>query len=801
MPSPVPDPVLVRALGRAYRHAHRNRHEYVTLEHLLLGLLEEENVATVVEALGADADSLKAELHDYLQEHVPNLPEGERARPVNTVAVDRVLNRALVHALSAEAEQVSALDVLIHLFEEEDAHAVHFLEEAGIEALDLKLHAAERVSGRGSEEPEDELSSEEPSQHLPALPRKAGPTRRHRHGTRRDSEPPSPEPGPRRRGRPRSDPLESYTVELTALAAEGRIDPLVGRERELERAMQVLCRRRKNNPLFVGEPGVGKTALVEGLARRIHEGQVPEPLHGARIFAMDMGALLAGTMYRGQFEERLKGVLKGLERIDRSILFLDELHTVVGAGSTSSSAMDVASLLKPALASGALRCIGATTFEDLKNVERDRALMRRFQVIEVPEPSEAEAIDVLRGLKPAYEEHHGVHYESEAVEAAVRLAARHLPERHLPDKAIDVLDESGAAARLDPGLAPRGRITVELVERVVGRMARVPVEQVAAEEREQLRDLAEELRRVVFGQGEAIEAVADAITLARAGLRAEDKPVGSFLFAGPTGVGKTELARQLARALGVPLLRFDMSEYAERHAVARLIGAPPGYVGYERGGLLTDAVRKQPHAVLLLDEIEKAHPDIFNVLLQVMDHAELTDNEGRKADFRHIVLVMTSNAGAREAAARAMGFESDGGARQRDLSESRARQGIERAFSPEFRNRLDAIVVFHGLEPSVVRRIARKELDTLAEELEAKGVELQAEPSAVAWLAEHGYDPAFGARPMRRLVERRLRLPIARAMLFGELRGQGGKVSVTTEDGELMLTFAPDREAPPEGRH
>ncbi len=796
MASPVPDPVLVRALGRAYRFAHRSRHEYVTLEHLLLGLIEEEEVASVLEELGADARALGIELRGYLREQVPTLPRGERARPVNTLAVDRVLNRALVHALSAEAEQVSALDVLIHLFDEEDAHAVYFLEEAGIEPLDLKLRAAEQAKGRSTGTDIDPSSAEEPlGQDLPALPGRGGALpRSHRAppdaGAER-GQGAAEEGAGQRRGRKRTDPLQSYAVELTALAAEGRLDPLVGRMEELRRAMQVLCRRRKNNPLFVGEPGVGKTALVEGLALRIQRGEVPEPLRGARIFSMDMGSLLAGTMYRGQFEERLKGVLNRLESIERSILFLDELHTVVGTGSTSNSSMDVASLLKPALASGKLRCIGATTFEDLKSVERDRALMRRFQVVEVPEPSEEEALAILHGLQPAYEAHHGVRYEPDAVEAAVRLAARHLPERHLPDKAIDVLDEAGAAARLDPALAPEGRIGVEQVERVVGRMARVPVEQVAAEEREQLRDLAAELKGVVFGQREAIEAVSDAITLSRAGLRAEDKPVGSFLFAGPTGVGKTELARQLARLMGVPLLRFDMSEYAERHAVARLIGAPPGYVGYERGGQLTDAIRKQPHAVLLLDEIEKAHPDIFNVLLQVMDHAELTDNEGRKADFRHVVLVMTSNAGAQEASARAMGFESEGGERQRDLAESRARQGIERTFSPEFRNRLDAIVVFHGLDPAVVRRIARKEIDALGEELRTKGVALRIEETAVAWLAEHGYDPAFGARPMRRLVERELRLPIARAMLFGPLRGRGGAVEVTADRGALQLRFPP----------
>jgi ATP-dependent Clp protease ATP-binding subunit ClpA len=557
----------------------------------------------------------------------------------------------------------------------------------------------------------------------------------------------------------------------------------VGREAEITRMAQVLCRRRKNNPLLVGEPGVGKTAIVEGLARRIHEGAVPEPLRTARIFALDLGALLAGSRYRGDFEERLKAVLKALGEQPGAILFVDEMHTLVGAGATSGGAMDAANLLKPALASGDLRCIGATTFQDLKgSLDRDRALSRRFQVVEVNEPSVEDALGVLEGLKSAYEKHHGVTYSTGALEAAVRLASKHLPERKLPDSALDVVDEAGAAQKLLPKKARVKTIGPAEIEAVVARMARVPVASVSADDREVLAALESSLRAQIFGQDAACETVAASIKLSRSGLRDPLKPMGCFLFAGPTGVGKTELSKQLAKALGIAFLRFDMSEYQEKHAVARLIGAPPGYVGYEEGGLLTDAVRKQPHAVLLLDELEKAHPDLFGVLLQVMDHASLTDSHGRSADFRHTVIVMTTNVGARELSARQVGFAEAGGRRS-------ATGTLEKAFSPEFRNRLDAILQFAPLGRQEMVRVADKHLRELETQLAEKAVILACSPKARAWLAEKGYDPAFGARPMARLIERELRRPLAEAILFGPL-AKGGKARVDLKGGRLCLSFA-----------
>jgi ATP-dependent Clp protease ATP-binding subunit ClpA len=578
------------------------------------------------------------------------------------------------------------------------------------------------------------------------------------------------------------NPLEAYATDLVARAAAGRLDPLVGREAEITRMAQVLCRRRKNNPLLVGEPGVGKTAIVEGLARRIHEKNVPEPLRAARIYALDLGALLAGSRYRGDFEERLKAVLKALADQPGAILFVDELHTLVGAGATSGGAMDAANLLKPALASGELRCIGATTFQDLKgSLDRDRALSRRFQVVEVNEPSVEDALGVLQGLKAAYETHHGVKYSDEALEAAVRLASKHLPDRKLPDSALDVVDEAGAAQKLLPKKARIKQIGPAEIEALVARMARVPVTSVSADDREALATLDASLRAQIFGQDAACEAVSSAIKLARSGLRDPLKPMGCFLFAGPTGVGKTELSKQLAKALGIAFLRFDMSEYQEKHAVARLIGAPPGYVGYEEGGLLTDAVRKQPHAVLLLDELEKAHPDLFGVLLQVMDHASLTDSHGRSADFRHTVIVMTTNVGARELSARQVGFAEAGARRS-------ATGTIEKAFSPEFRNRLDAILQFAPLGRAEMERVAEKHLCELDTQLAEKSVTLTCTPKAKAWLAEKGYDPAFGARPMARLIERELRRPLAEALLFGPL-AKGGKVQVDLKDGRLCLSF------------
>ena len=744
--SPGLDPELNRGFQRAFELARARRHEDVALEHLLLALLEDSHAAKVLKACGVKALALRADLEAILDRSFERVPEGEAVQPHSTLGFVRVVERALMHALSAGQRSVRGGELLPAMLEEPDSPARHLLEQHGVKRLALL-----KVLSHG-----------------PAAPGKAKP---------------APTEGAEVEEAPvAADPLEAYATDLVARAAAGRLDPLVGRDAEITRMAQVLCRRRKNNPLLVGEPGVGKTAIVEGLARRIHEGKVPEPLKDARIFALDLGALLAGSRYRGDFEERLKAVLKAMADLPGAILFVDELHTLVGAGATSGGAMDAANLLKPALASGDLRCIGATTFQDLKgSLDRDRALSRRFQVVEVNEPSTEDTLAVLKGLQPAYESHHGVKYAEEALEAAVRLASKHLPDRKLPDSALDVLDESGAAQKLLPKRLRAKKVGAAEIEVVVARMARVPVASVSADDREALASLEAKLRAQIFGQDPACEAVAGAIKLARSGLRDPLKPMGCFLFAGPTGVGKTELSKQLAKALGIAFLRFDMSEYQEKHAVARLIGAPPGYVGYEEGGLLTDAVRKQPHAVVLLDELEKAHPDLFGVLLQVMDHAALTDSHGRSADFRHTVLVMTTNVGARELSARQVGFAEAGGRRS-------ATGTLEKAFSPEFRNRLDAILQFAPLGRAEMERVADKHLHELETQLAEKAVALACTPAARAWLAEKGYDPAFGARPMARLIERELRRPLAEAILFGPLQ-KGGTATVDAKDGALCLSF------------
>ncbi|HEX9010372.1 MAG TPA: AAA family ATPase [Holophagaceae bacterium] len=747
--SPELDPELNRGFQRAFELARARRHEDVALEHLLLALLEDSHATAALKACGVKQAALRADLEAVLDRAFERVPGSEVVQPHSTLGFVRVVERALMHALSAGQRTVRGGELLPAMLEEPDSPARHLLEKHGMERLPL-LKA---------------LS------HGPAAPkkrvRKAVPAE-----TEEDEE-----------AAEAVDPLEAYATDLVARAAMGRLDPLVGRGAEITRMAQVLCRRRKNNPLLVGESGVGKTAIVEGLARRIHEGKVPETLKGTRIFALDLGALLAGSRYRGDFEERLKAVLKALEAQPGAILFVDELHTIVGAGATSGGAMDAANLLKPALASGELRCIGASTFQDLKgSLDRDRALARRFQVVEVSEPTEAEALAVLQGLKAAYESHHGIRYDEAALQAAVRLAAKHLPERKLPDSALDVLDEAGAAQKLLPRRSRAKRVGPAEVEAVVARMARVPVASVSADDREALANLETALKAQIFGQDPACEAVAGAIKLARSGLRDPLKPMGCFLFAGPTGVGKTELSKQLAKALGIAFLRFDMSEYQEKHAVARLIGAPPGYVGYEEGGLLTDAVRKQPHAVVLLDELEKAHPDLFGILLQVMDHASLTDSHGRPADFRHTVLILTTNVGARELSARQVGF-AEAGARRT------ATGALEKAFSPEFRNRLDAILQFAPLGRSEVERVADKHLRDLELQLKEKGVTLACTPAARTWLAQKGFDPAFGARPMARLIERELRRPLAEAILFGPLE-KGGAASVDVKDGALCLSFA-----------
>ena len=744
--SPQLSPELNHGFQRAFELAKARRHEDVALEHLLLALLDDAHAARALKACGVKLDTLRADLEAVLGKAFEAVPEGEAIQPHSTLGFIRVVERALVHAFSSGQKAVRGGELLPAILEEESSPARHLLEKHGVKRLALL-----KVLSHGPAAPKaptkKQAAAEEEEESTVAV-----------------------------------NPLEAYATDLVARAAAGRLDPLVGREAEITRMAQVLCRRRKNNPLLVGEPGVGKTAIVEGLARRIHEGTVPEPLRAARIFSLDLGALLAGSRYRGDFEERLKAVLKALGDEPGAILFVDELHTLVGAGATGGGAMDAANLLKPALASGELRCIGATTFQDLKgSLDRDRALSRRFQVVEVNEPSAADALGILQGLKVAYESHHGVRYSAEGLEAAVRLAAKHLPDRRLPDSALDVVDEAGAAQKLLPKKARARQVGSAEIEAVVARMARVPVASVSADDREALATLEAALRAQIFGQDAACETVASAIKLARSGLRDPLKPMGCFLFAGPTGVGKTELSKQLAKALGIAFLRFDMSEYQEKHAVARLIGAPPGYVGYEEGGLLTDAVRKQPHAVLLLDELEKAHPDLFGVLLQVLDHATLTDSHGRSADFRHTVIVMTTNVGARELSARQVGFAEAGARRS-------ATGAIEKAFSPEFRNRLDAILQFAPLGRAEMERVADKHLRELETQLAEKSVILTCTPRARAWLADKGYAPAFGARPMARLIERELRRPLAEALLFGPLK-KGGKAKVDFKDGRLCLSF------------
>jgi ATP-dependent Clp protease ATP-binding subunit ClpA len=754
---------LQEALRRAFSEAQQQRHEYVTLEHVLLGLLDDPGVVEALSACGGDIKRLRKALYEFLDHSIEKLPEDVDVQVQQTLGVRRVLQRAAIHVVSSDQEVIRGTAVLVQMFNEEQSYAVYLLEHEGVSQFDLKRFVSHGIRPDG-------------------LPKEAG----------RDK-PQGGEGGEiDEDGEPRRDPLEAYTTELVAQAAEGNIDPLIGRKSELERTMQVLCRRRKNNPIYVGESGVGKTAIAEGLALAVHEKRVPDVLKDARIYSLDMGALLAGTKFRGQFEERLKGVIKKLEELPHAILFIDEIHTIVGAGATSGGSMDASNILKPALASGNLRCIGSTTYQEYKHIERDRALARRFQKIEVGEPSVEEAVEILKGLKPRYEEHHEVSYDEDAVEAAATLAAKHINERFLPDKAIDVLDETGAVDRLRNDEQRLHRVTVKDVETVVAKMARIPEKSVSSSDRDRLRALDAELKRVIYGQDEAIDKLVSAIRLSRSGLRNPEKPIGSFLFAGPTGVGKTELARQLAKVLGIELLRYDMSEYSERHTVSRLIGAPPGYVGFDQGGLLTDAVRKHPHSVVVLDEIEKAHPELFNILLQVMDHATLTDNNGRKADFRNTIVLMTTNAGARELARGNIGFgeASKGGVSGREVDETKAKGAIERVFSPEFRNRLDGWILFHGLSREVILRVVDKELALLQAQLTEKRVTLQVSDPARNWLAEHGYDPSFGARPMGRLVEERIKRPLAEALLFGELH-EGGRAEVDAVGDGLSLRFTP----------
>jgi ATP-dependent Clp protease ATP-binding subunit ClpA len=738
--TPVPfAPETLESIRRAFRMAADRRHDLVGLEHLLYALIEDPQARQLLATCSVDLAQLGRDLDEVLNKSFSPVPGKKSIKPESTIGFDRVVERAVVHAASSSAQQVDSGALLVFLLQEEDSHASYFLRKQGVDRLALL-----RVISHGGQ-PDPTTSK------------------------RAETE----EGGPR-------DPLEAFATDLVDKAARGEIDPLIGRDAEVERMVQVLSRRRKNNPLLVGEPGVGKTALAEGLALRIQRGDVPESLLSARVFALDLGSLIAGTRYRGDFEERVKQVLDRLGKEENAILFIDEIHTLIGAGSASGGTMDAGNLLKPALASGALRCIGSTTFADVKqSFDKDRALSRRFQKIEVLEPSESETVAILQGLKEHYAKHHGVTYSDEAIQSAVTLSIRHLKDLHLPDKAIDVLDEAGAAQKLRPADLRVGVIGVSEVEHIVARMARVPVQAVSSDDKLALQSLETELRSAIYGQDQAIEEVASAIKLSRSGLRAADKPIGNFLFAGPTGVGKTELARQLARVLKVQFLRYDMSEYMEKHTVSRLIGAPPGYVGFEEGGLLIDAIRKAPHAVLLLDEIEKAHPDLFSILLQVMDHATLTDTHGRKADFRHVILIMTTNAGARDLTGRRPGF-SDA------VSGTKSVGVLERMFAPEFRNRLDAIVHFNALGAKEIERVVDKHVDELRALVSDRNITIELTPEARLWLAEKGFDRAFGARPMARLVERTIKKPLSELLLFGDLAA-GSTVIVRRQDDGLAL--------------
>ena len=751
-------------LQLAMTEAQNRRHEYVCLEHLLYAMLHDYTTSNVLKHCGANIDVLRRKLQGYLDETVERA--GRDAAPRYATGVQRALQRAAMHAQSAGRPEINGPAVLIAMFQEAESYALYFLQEEGVTRFDVINYVSHGVSKvgadddrqvRGAGESEDEEVSEQ-------------------------EEADADDDG---EGVPKLSParaLKLYAINLAERAAQGKIDPLIGRKHEIERAIHVLLRRRKNNPVFVGEAGVGKTALAEGLALAIHDGRVPEALKGVEIFALDMGALLAGTRFRGDFEQRLKAVIKAASGNPKIVLFIDEIHTIVGAGSASGSTMDASNLLKPALASGDLRCIGSTTYQEYKrSFDRDKALGRRFQRIEVPEPTVEETVQILNGLKSYYEKHHNVRYTAPAIRAAVDLSARYINDRFLPDKAIDVMDEAGVAARLRASGPDAVTVGARDSERTVARMARIPERTVSSTDRARLQNLEDELKRAVFGQDQAIEAVARSIKLARSGLAHPDRPVGAFLFAGPTGVGKTEVARQLAKVMGVEFLRFDMSEYMERHTVSRLIGAPPGYVGFDQGGLLTDAINKNPHCVLLLDEIEKAHPDLFSILLQVMDHATLTDNNGRKADFRNVVIVMTTNAGAQELARTMIGFGTG-------VTIGNPRAAIDRMFSPEFRNRLSAIIEFAGLGPEIIARVVDKFVGELAERLAAQKVRLEVSDAAKKWLADKGFDPKFGARPLGRLIESEIARALADQVLFGTLN-KGGVAKVDLADDKLSYSF------------
>jgi len=743
-------------LNLAFRDARSKRHEYMTVEHLLLALLDNDSASSVLVACGSSVEVLRTDLTAFVDETTPLIPSSDEDRETQpTLGFQRVLQRAVFHVQSSGKKEVTGANVLVAIFSEQESQAVYFLKKQDVARIDVVNYIAHGISKSADESHQDMV---EPSQE-------------------QNEEEVQAEAGKR--------PLEAYATNLNELAKQGRIDPLIGRSEEVLRTVQVLCRRRKNNPLLVGEPGVGKTAIAEGLAKRIVDKEVPEAIGQATVYSLDLGALLAGTKYRGDFEKRFKALLNELENEDHAILFIDEIHTIIGAGAASGGVMDASNLLKPMLAAGDVMCIGSTTFQEYRGIfEKDRALARRFQKIDIVEPSVDDTYEILKGLKSKFEEHHELKYSNKALRSAAELAARYINDRQLPDKAIDVIDEVGAYQRL---VAPSKRkkiIGVPDIEAIVAKMARVPAKTVSSDDKDTLKNLESNLKLTVFGQDEAISALSNAVKLGRAGLGSPDRPIGSFLFAGPTGVGKTEVTRQLATAMGMELVRFDMSEYMERHTVSRLIGAPPGYVGYDQGGLLTEAVTKTPHCVLLLDEVEKAHPDVFNLLLQVMDHGTLTDNNGRKADFRNVILVMTTNAGAEMMARSSMGFSVQD--HSTDGSEA-----ISRLFTPEFRNRLDSIIHFNSLDTDVIKGVVDKFLAELQTQLDDKKVQLDVNDDARAWFARKGYDKSMGARPMNRLIQDMLKRPLAEKILFGELAETGGIVHVSTSEDELEFDVEP----------